>query len=257
MDPVEYIIGYPITTEPKEFLISRIVGWIDESAKNKYFVCANPHSLQVAMYDRIFELALKNADIICPDGVGVVLASRILGGRITKRVTGSDIFLGLSKELNARGEFSCFFMGSTEAILIQNTERLRKDFPNIRIAGIFSPPFRAEFSDEDDRVMVEAINCAKPDVLWIGMTAPKQEKWIYLNKDKLDVKFIGAIGAVFDFYAGEVKRPASVFRDHGLEWMPRLLREPRRLWRRNLVSAPKFLFQVLRQRVSAENMKTS
>ena len=96
--------------------------------------------------------------------------------------------------------------------------------------------------------MIEAINRVKPDVLWVGMTAPKQEKWIYQNKDKLDVKFIGAIGAVFDFYAGTKKRSQPFFQKIGLEWLPRLLGEPRRLWHRNFVSNPVFLMRVLRQR---------
>lgn len=90
---------------------------------------------------------------------------------------------------------------------------------------------------------------AKPDILWVGMTAPKQEKWIYKNRDKLDVKFIGAIGAVFDFYAGKVKRSHPAFQKMGLEWLPRLLQEPQRLWRRNFVSNPKFMFDVMIHRV--------
>ncbi len=96
--------------------------------------------------------------------------------------------------------------------------------------------------------MTDAINTAKPDVLWVGMTAPKQEKWIHQHRDQLDVKFIGAIGAVFDFYTGKVKRSHPVFQKMGLEWLPRLLREPRRLFRRNFVSSPKFLWLVLKQR---------
>ncbi len=113
------------------------------------------------------------------------------------------------------------------------------------MAGTFAPPFKVAFSADDNQRMVEAVNEASPDILWIGMTAPKQEKWIYLHKDKLNVKFIGAIGAVFDFYAGTVKRPDPWFLDHGLEWLPRLIGEPRRLWKRMAISAPKFLFRVL------------
>ena len=109
---------------------------------------------------------------------------------------------------------------------------MNHDFPNIKVTT-HSPPFKPEFSEEDNRQMIEAINQASPDVLWVGMTAPKQEKWIYQNKDKLNVKFIGAIGAVFDFYAGTVKRSSPWFQKHGLEWLPRLLQEPRLLWYRN------------------------
>ena len=95
--------------------------------------------------------------------------------------------------------------------------------------------------------MIEAINAAAPDVLWVGMTAPKQEKWIYRNRDRLDVGFIGAIGAVFDFYAGNIKRSPMLFQKCGLEWLPRLLQEPRRLFRRNFVSSPLFLWRLMGQ----------
>ena len=98
--------------------------------------------------------------------------------------------------------------------------------------------------------MIHAINTAKPDVLWVGMTAPKQEKWIYQNKDYLEgVKFIGPIGAVFDFFTGNITRSHPFFLKMGLEWLPRLLKQPHRLWDRMFVSAPKFMFRVLKQKI--------
>jgi N-acetylglucosaminyldiphosphoundecaprenol N-acetyl-beta-D-mannosaminyltransferase len=126
------------------------------------------------------------------------------------------------------------------------------DFPNITVAGCFSPPFQDEFSAEENHRIIEGINNSAPDVLWVGMTAPKQEKWIYQNRDKLHVKFIAAVGAVFDFYAGNVKRSHPWFLEHGMEWLPRLLQEPRRLWQRTFVSAPLFLLRVLRQRITGK-----
>jgi len=180
---------------------------------------------------------------------GVVLASRILGGGIRERITGSDIFRELSRRLNDRGGASYFFLGSTEETLSAIETRLAGEFPGIRFAGAYSPPFKEVFSEEENRAMIEAVNRAGPDVLWVGMTAPKQEKWIYQNKDRLNVKFIGAIGAVFDFYAGTVKRPHPWFLDHGLEWLPRLLGEPRRLWKRMFISAPLFMARVLAERI--------
>jgi len=184
--------------------------------------------------------------LIVPDGVGIVIASRILGGSLRERVTGSAIFLGLSNVLNKESKYSYFFLGSTEAVLNRIKEKLPMDFPNIKVAGTYSPPFKHEFNDEDNRLMVEAVNRVRPDVLWVGMTAPKQEKWIFENKDKLDVKFIGPIGAVFDFYTGNVKRSHPIFQKFGLEWLPRLMREPGRLWQRNFISNPSFLLRVIR-----------
>jgi N-acetylglucosaminyldiphosphoundecaprenol N-acetyl-beta-D-mannosaminyltransferase len=199
----------------------------------------------LARGDPLFAEALKAADLLVPDGLGVVIASRMLGGLIAERVTGTDIFLGLSQVLNERGGYSYFFLGSTKLTLARIKSRLERDFPNIAAAGTYSPPFREEFSAEENQAMIEAINCAGPDVLWVGMTAPKQEKWIYRNRERLDVKFIGAIGAAFDYYAGTIRRPHPVFLRLGLEWLVRFLGEPRRLWRRNLVSTPAFFWQVI------------
>jgi len=241
----ELILDYPITIKSKEACISDIVSWIENDKKRKYLVCANPHSLEGARTDTLFQQALKGADLIGPDGVGIIIASKIMGGRISSRITGSDIFRELSETLNQKGNYSYFFLGSTIDTLKEIREKMSRDFKNIRVVGTYSPPFKSEFSDDDNALMIEKINRVKPDVLWVGMTAPKQEKWIYKNKDKLQVKFIGAVGAVFDFYSGNVERCHTWFLDHGLEWLPRLLKQPKRLWRRNIVSNPKFLFRIL------------
>jgi N-acetylglucosaminyldiphosphoundecaprenol N-acetyl-beta-D-mannosaminyltransferase len=244
----ENIVGYPITTLSKEECLEEILFWLKSEERGRYFVCANPHSLEVAKKDEVFSQAIKEADLVVPDGVGIVIASKILGGYIRKRVTGSDIFLQLCEALNGEKDFSCFFLGSTYKTLAKISEEMNVDFPNITVAGAYSPPFKPEFSPDDERMMVEAVNQVKPDVLWVGMTAPKQEKWIYRNKDHLDVKFIGAVGAVFDFYAGGVKRSPPWFLDHGMEWLPRLVQDPGRLWKRTLISAPLFLTRVVAER---------
>jgi N-acetylglucosaminyldiphosphoundecaprenol N-acetyl-beta-D-mannosaminyltransferase len=249
---VERILNYSISTNSADTCISDIVAWIENGNGGKYFVCANPHSLEVARKDAAFDLAIRNADLIVPDGIGIVIASKILGGAIRERVTGTDIFLGLSCVLNKETRFSYFFLGSTDDNLKKIEEKMKRDFPGITVAGTYSPPFKPEFSDEDNRLMRDAVNRANPDLLWVGMTAPKQEKWIYQNRDRLNVKFIGAIGAVFDFYTGSVKRSHPAFRKMGLEWLPRLLRQPRRLWRRNFVSNPSFLARVISSRIAGE-----
>jgi N-acetylglucosaminyldiphosphoundecaprenol N-acetyl-beta-D-mannosaminyltransferase len=244
------ILNYPISSLSEDGCLSVIVKWIWGAAQAKYFVCANPHSLEVAQKDAEFDLAIRHADLVVPDGVGIVIASKILGGSIRERVTGMDIFLGLSETLNKEKGRRYFFLGSTEQNLMKIREKMYLDFPNIIVAGTYSPPFNTAFSEEDNKLMVDAINQSAPDVLWVGMTAPKQEKWIQQNKDRLKVKFIGAIGAVFDFYTGNVKRSHPIFQKLGLEWLPRLLREPRRLGRRNFISNPSFLLRVIRKKLS-------
>jgi N-acetylglucosaminyldiphosphoundecaprenol N-acetyl-beta-D-mannosaminyltransferase len=126
---------------------------------------------------------------------------------------------------------------------------MKRDFPHIEVCGVYSPPFKEILDDDDDREIIRRVNNAKPDVLWVGMTAPKQEKWIYKNRGSLDVSLAGAIGAVFDFYAGTKNRAPEWVCRLGLEWLPRLLREPRRLFKRNFISSPLFLLMVLQEKL--------
>jgi len=210
----------------------------------------------MAMADPVAQAALRAADLLIPDGIGIVLASWILGGCIRRRITGSDVFWGLSRRLNEKGGAAYFFLGATDETLAAIKNRMAREFPAIRFAGGYSPPFKENFDEKEILAMVNAVNRASPDVLWVGMTAPKQEKWIYQNKDKLNVKFIATVGAVFDFYAGNVKRDNdSWFVNHGLEWLERLVQEPRRLWQRTFVSAPIFFWLIFWQRLKKGFLK--
>lgn len=245
----EKLLDYAIVSDSLRKCIDTICHWIEAGDRARVFVCANPHSLVLAEKDTVFKTAIQAADLVTPDGAGIVLASKILGGSIRERVTGSDVFAGLSRVLNRRGKtYRYFFLGSTEATLAAIEKKMAVDFPRIRVAGTYSPPFKETFTAQENQQMIAAVNQAKPDVLWVGMTAPKQEKWIFQDKDRLDVKFIGAVGAVFDFYSGKVKRSHPVFQKIGLEWLPRLLKQPGRLWIRTVISAPVFLSLVLKQR---------
>jgi N-acetylglucosaminyldiphosphoundecaprenol N-acetyl-beta-D-mannosaminyltransferase len=244
----ENILGYDVNALSVDACADSLFKSLREG-KSTWLACFNPHSYAVTLQDETFARALKTADWLVPDGAGVVLASRLLGGKIQDRVTGSDVFAGLHQRMNAAGGMSVFFLGATEETLALMRQSMARDYPNIKVAGTYSPPFKEVYSPAELDAMINAVNSATTDVLWVGMTAPKQEKWIYQNKDRLNVKFIGAIGAVFDFYAGTVKRPHPWFLDRGLEWLPRLLREPRRLWRRNFISTPLFLFHVMQARL--------
>lgn len=244
----ESILGYSIS-HPCSACIDTIIDWLEiPRQRPRYFVCANPHSLVVSASDKIFQQAIRDADLVTPDGIGIVLASKFLGGSIHRRITGSDVFNELNQVLNKKGGYRYFFLGATENTLNALQKRFSVDYPNIVFAGAHSPPYKPAFNDEDNRWMINAINAVSPDVLWVGMTAPKQEKWILQNREKLNVKFIGAIGAVFDFYVGTVKRSPVFFQKVGLEWLPRLIQEPRRLFRRNFVSSPLFIIMIVKQR---------
>jgi N-acetylglucosaminyldiphosphoundecaprenol N-acetyl-beta-D-mannosaminyltransferase len=249
----EDILGYRVLNSGLTRCLDDITKWIANGHHCKWLSCINPHSYVVSMDDPQFSNALRNADWLVPDGAGIVMASRFLGGRITQRITGSDIFHGLHNRLQHVGA-KVFFLGSTETTLHAIRKKMGIDWPHIRIVGTCSPPFKPAFSREETRAMVAAVNAASPDVLWVGMTAPKQEKWLFENQCNLNVKFAGAVGAVFDFYTGRVRRSHPVFQHLGLEWLPRLINEPRRLWNRNFVSTPRFLYRLAMQRKNGQNL---
>jgi N-acetylglucosaminyldiphosphoundecaprenol N-acetyl-beta-D-mannosaminyltransferase len=242
-----HILGYAITLESAEEVAAAALRVMDAGGRS-WFACANPHSLVVAEKSPDFAAALHAAGTLVPDGAGILLASRILGAGIRRRVTGMDVFLAVHRALQERGGGGVFLLGSTEETLRAVAQRLGRDFPAVRVAGALSPPFAERFSEAEESAMVEAVNASEAAVLWVAMTAPKQEVWLARAWPRLTVGFGGAVGAVFDFYAGRVPRSRPVFQRLGLEWLPRLLREPRRLWRRTLVSAPVFLWRVMRER---------
>lgn len=210
------------------------------------FACANPHSLVVARRDAEFRRALESASAVVADGVGCRLAGILSGVSVGPRITGSDFFVSVMTSLDQAGGRAYFF-GSSDAVLAKLALRVSADFPKVALRTL-SPPYRP-WSAEENQHMVEEIRRFNPDVLWVGMTAPKQEKWVAANSAQLKVPVIASVGAVFDYYAGVTHRAPQWICDLGLEWLYRLPREPRRLWRRTFVSAPVFLWHVLWERI--------
>ena len=140
------------------------------------------------------------------------------------------------------------FMGSSQKVLDLIVKRAAEVYPHLKIVT-YSPPYKPEFSEEDNKAIVEAINAADPDLLWIGMTAPKQEKWTYSHWNELNIHcHVGTIGAVFDFFAGTVERAPMWWQRHGLEWLYRLLKEPKRMWRRYIIGNTLFLWNMLKEK---------
>ncbi len=209
----------------------------------------NAHSFNVAQKDELFAEALTNGDYLIPDGASIVMALRWLKGksRPKERVAGWDLFVFEMKKLNHKGG-KCFFMGSSENVLELIREQAAIDYPNM-VVETYSPPYKPVFSDEDNAAIIKAINDANPDLLWIGMTAPKQEKWTYMHWKELNIHcHVGTIGAVFDFYAGTAKRAPRWWQRISMEWFYRLLIEPRRMWRRYIIGNPLFLWNLHKEK---------
>lgn len=210
----------------------------------------NAHSYNTARKDGLFAEALSNGDVLIPDGVSIVKACRWIKAKSQpkERIAGWDLF---SFEMENLERKQCgmlntvMFMGSSEKVLDLIVKRAAEVYPHLKIVT-YSPPYKPEFSDEENKAIIDAINAADPDLLWIGMTAPKQEKWTYSHWNELNIHcHVGTIGAVFDFFAGTVERAPVWWQRHGLEWLYRLLKEPKRMWRRYIIGNALFLFNVI------------
>ena len=209
----------------------------------------NAHSYNVAQRDAAFAAALQKGDYLIPDGASIVKACRWVGAtsQPQQRITGWDLFCVEMERLNRRGG-RCMFMGSSERVLALIRERAAAAYPHIQIAT-YSPPYKKTFSAADNAAIIEAVHAADPDLLWIGMTAPKQEKWAWEHWAELHIHcHTGCIGAVFDFFAGTSRRAPQWWQQHSLEWLYRLLTEPRRMWRRYLLGNPLFLWNILKEK---------
>ncbi|KAF0219922.1 MAG: hypothetical protein FD174_1646 [Geobacteraceae bacterium] len=243
------ILGYPVSAGGLAADAAAVLALIETGGCGHFMACANPHSLVVADRDPLFRRALLNADLLIPDGIGVVLASRLLKRPVQERVPGYEFFIALTDAAQRCGGIRYFFLGASQHTLELIRTRLAREYPGITVSGLYSPPHHTSFTREENARMVAAVRAAAPHVLWVGLTAPKQEKWVFENRELLGVPFTGTIGAAFDFYAGTQRRSSPFWCRHGLEWLPRFLREPRRLWHRTIKSAPVFICRVIRQRL--------
>ena len=246
----------------------------------------NAHSYNTARKDELFAEALTNGDVLIPDGVSIVKACRWIKAKSLpkERIAGWNLFefemnkleecgmknvecgannSSLDNSQSASADHSklkiqnskfrerpltVMFMGSSQKVLDLIVKRAAEVYPHLKIVT-YSPPYKPEFSEEDNKAIVEAINAADPDLLWIGMTAPKQEKWTYSHWNELNIHcHVGTIGAVFDFFAGTVERAPIWWQRHGLEWLYRLLKEPKRMWRRYIIGNALFLWNMLKEK---------
>ena len=215
------------------------------------------YSYVLAQEDKFFAEALAKCDYLMPDGASIVTACQWLKAKSQpkERIAGWDLFSFEMNALERKSEklkdksekLKVMFLGSSEKVLSLIRRRVAVDYPHLKVVT-YSPPYKLEFSDEDNQAMIKAINDADPDLLWIGMTAPKQEKWTYKHWNELNIHcHCGTIGAVFDFYAGTVKRAPLAWQRNSLEWLYRLLMEPRRMWRRYIIGNTKFLYYIYKE----------
>ena len=221
----------------------RIETWIEASdGRCRRVVVTGFHGLWAAYKNPTLSSILNSADLWVPDGIAPVWAARLRGYRQVERAPGADIMRAFLARANRKG-FSSFFYGDTDATLASLRRRLGHDFPGHRIAGSYSPPFRP-LTPAEDAEIVDRINRARPDVLWVGLGMPKQDIWIHDHIDQLRVPVAIGVGAAFAFVAGTVARCPDWMGRLGFEWVYRFAREPKKLWRRDILDGPRFVYHV-------------
>jgi len=211
------------------------------------YVCAAPvHALMEARRDPEMRAALHGATLVVPDGMPLVWASNLLGERLDDRVYGPELMLRYSDRCAERGHRVWLYGGRDQGSLVQLALSMRRRHPGIQIVGGYSPPFRPLRPDEEHAV-ARQINGAEPDVLWVGIGVPKQEKWMARMRERLDVPVMCGVGAAFDFHAGRISMAPRWMQRHGLEWIYRTVQEPKRLLPRYMYTNPGFVAAFARQ----------
>lgn len=237
------ILGSPITALPFEAQVPVITNWA-KNRENHYVCIANVHMVVEAHWHADFAKVLEQADLVTPDGMPLVWLLRLMGVKHQNRVAGLDLFLVLCAQAEQIG-IPIYFVGSQASILERMRVRLIREFPKLQIAGMSPLPFRS-LTDQEQEELLGSIEDSQAGLVFVSLGCPKQEKWMYQNRDRIPAVMLG-LGGVFPVYAGLQRRAPRWVREWGLEWLYRLIQEPRRLWKRYLVTNLVFLGLILRQ----------
>ncbi|MBH0230714.1 WecB/TagA/CpsF family glycosyltransferase [Halobacillus yeomjeoni] len=234
----EKFLGVDVSSYSYEELKQHILNDI-EKKKQSFIVAINPEKILQAQKDAGLLMLLNKATYQIPDGVGVLLASKLYGGDISRRVTGIDMVMTLCEQAAALDK-SVFLYGAKPGIADKAKDSLVEKFPGLKVAGVL------DGYEKDQDYIIDTINEAKPDILFVALGSPKQEHWIVDNMDKLDVRIFQGVGGSFDVISGRVKRAPAFFRKLGMEWFYRLVTEPWRFKRQ--IKLPTFLYKVWKNR---------
>lgn len=227
--------------------IEIFTNWIENRQKKR--VCVTPVNCVLwARKNQSLQNVYNTSDMNLPDGVPLIWASRLLNNPISGRVTGLDLLPEFSRVASEK-KYTFFFLGGSEGVAEKLADTLKKKHPQLLIVGTYCPPFADNFSDEENNKMVKIINDVQPNVLWVSLTAPKQDYWIYNNFDKLNVNIAIGVGGAFEVTAGLIKRAPLWMQKNGLEWFYRFSKDPKRLFRRYILEAPLFIPLIIFQKM--------
>ena len=241
--PVQNVVGFPVSTLSFSGQVEAIMGWA--AARQSKVVCvSNVHMLMEGHWHSDFSTVLSEADLLTPDGMPLVWVASLMKGSSQERVAGMELMQALCKQAEALG-VSIFFFGSTDGMLLKIKEQLAKEFPNLEIAGMVSPPFRP-LSLEEDKHIVDEVNQSGAGLMFVSLGCPKQERWMSQHRGDVKAVMVG-LGGAFAVYAGIKQWAPAWVRDNGLEWLYRLIQEPGRLWKRYASTIPPFLWLAFNQ----------
>lgn len=239
------ILGVGIHAITMARAIEQISAWIEQSAHRYVSVCT-VHTVMECQRNPQVRQAVNNAGLATPDGMPLVWLGRLKSKDTpVTRVYGPDLMLALCK-LSAQKGYRHYFYGGAAGIAELLAQRLQSRYPGLPVAGTYSPPYRPMTFQEESHIL-EQINQAKPDIIWVGLGTPKQDLWVANHRDQLTASVLIAVGAAFDFHTGRLPQAPKWMQRSGLEWLFRLLQEPRRLWHRYLVYNPLFILLILAQ----------
>jgi N-acetylglucosaminyldiphosphoundecaprenol N-acetyl-beta-D-mannosaminyltransferase len=229
------ILGVPVHAVQIPGVVAQIQSWIQSGAQGRYIAVTGMHGIAESRNDRDFRCALDSADLVVPDGMPLVWLARWHGHPLKRRVYGPELMETFCRETGET--YRHFFYGGGPEIAERLADSLHQRH-GIVVAGTYSPPFRALTNEEHGEVM-SYVKEVSPDVLWVGLSTPKQEKWMYKNRNQLSVPVMLGVGAAFDFHSGRTRQAPAWMRENGLEWLFRLWTDPLRLWQRYLITIPK------------------
>jgi len=244
------ILGVGVSAITLEMAVEIIEEWI--ACRESHYVCVTGfHGVMESWRDKELRRIHNRAGLVTPDGMPLVWLSRLKGFHHVERVYGPDLMLALCERSVAKG-YRHFFYGGAEGVPEQLASVLQKRFPGLQVAGTFSPPFRP-LTPEEKKQVVQRINEAAPDIVWVGLSTPKQERWMAEHVGRLTAPVLIGVGAAFDFLTGRKPQAPRWMQRAGLEWLFRLLTEPRRLWKRYLPNIPIFWILVFLQHLRVIN----